>query len=216
LVRHQYGFDEKVYFPGPGSAKRAGDGLKVLFAGGCAPRKGLHYALRAWLESSAHKNGTLLIAGSFVKGYRENLSEMLEHPSVQILGHRQDLPEVMRACDALILPSVEEGSALVTYEARGSGCVLLVSEASGAMCRQGVEGLVHQVRDVHTLAQHLTMINEDRNSLETLRRSSMESLADLTWHAAGMRLTEAYEEVIQSKPLVAGKPQRIAAIAGQR
>ena len=33
----------------------------------------------------------------------------------------------------LVLPSIEEDSALVTYVARASGCVLLVSDAAGAM-----------------------------------------------------------------------------------
>ena len=44
---------------------------------------------------------------------------MLAHPSVQVLGHRTDVPELMRNSDILVLPSIEEGSALVTSEARG-------------------------------------------------------------------------------------------------
>src|SRR5207244_744474 len=54
LARHQYGFDEKTFYPPNGS--RNGNGrFTTLFAGGCAPRKGLHYALEAWLRSSAHR-----------------------------------------------------------------------------------------------------------------------------------------------------------------
>jgi glycosyltransferase involved in cell wall biosynthesis len=59
---------------------------------------------------------------------------MLSHPSVRVLGHRNDVPELMRKSDILVLPSIEEGSALVAAEARGSGCALLVSEAAGAVC----------------------------------------------------------------------------------
>ncbi len=133
LARHQYGFDERTYFPS--SRRQApGSGLTVLFVGLCSVRKGLHYALEAWLRSPACREGKFLIAGEFVPGYTEKLSSMLSHPSVKMLGFRNDVPDLMRQSDILVLPSIEEGSALVTSEARGSGCVLLVSQASGAYC----------------------------------------------------------------------------------
>jgi glycosyltransferase involved in cell wall biosynthesis len=195
LVRHQYGFDENVYYCNgrPQDTKR---GLTMLFAGGCAPRKGLHYALEAWLKSPAHRDGTFLIAGAFVPGYAEKLSPMLDHPSIRLLGHRKDVPELMRKSDILVLPSIEEGSALVTSEARGSGCVLLVSEAAGAICRHMENGLVHSPRDVAALTQHIAMLHEDRALLERLRAASLSTAHEITWTAAGVKLLSVYHEVI--------------------
>src|SRR5208283_2319371 len=138
------------------------------FVGVCAVRKGVHYALDAWLKSPASKDGTFLIAGEFLPEYREKLASMLAHPSVLALGHRNDVPELMRKSDILVLPSIEEGSALVTSEARGSGCVLLVSEAAGAICRHKENALVHSVGDVVALTQHFTMLHEDRALLQRL------------------------------------------------
>jgi glycosyltransferase involved in cell wall biosynthesis len=195
LVRHQYGFDEQVYFP-TDEPRDASQGLTMIFAGGCAPRKGLHYVLKAWLQSPAHRTGTLLIAGGFVPGYAEKLAPMLDHPSVRVLGHRRDLPELMRKSDCLILPSIEEGSALVTYEARGSGCVLLVSDGAGAMCKHLKTGLVHSVGDVTTLTEHITTLHEDRTLLERLRRASLNTAREVTWTAAGARLVQVYRQVI--------------------
>jgi glycosyltransferase involved in cell wall biosynthesis len=195
LVRHQYGFDDQTFFPSKEHQILA-QGLRLIFAGGCAPRKGLHYALQAWLHSPAHHSGTFMIAGAFVPGYREKLSSMLAHPSVQVLGHREDLSVLMRKCDILILPSIEEGSALVTYEARGSGCVLLVSDATGAICAHMKTGLVHRAGDVAALTQHITMLHEDRGLLEKLRAASIGSAHEVTWTAAGARLLQAYRDVI--------------------
>lgn len=67
LVRHQYGFDEQVYSPSK-EPPHATQGPTMIFAGGCVPRNGLHYALEAWVQSSAHQTGTFLIAGAFVPG----------------------------------------------------------------------------------------------------------------------------------------------------
>jgi glycosyltransferase involved in cell wall biosynthesis len=195
LVRFQYGYDPDKCYPASRPPTRR-NGLTALFAAGCAPRKGLHHALKAWLESTASKDGTLLIAGEFIPGYAEALGSMLTHPSVSRIGFRHDLPEVMRNSDVLILPSIEEGSALVTYDARGSGCVLLVSDASGAVCTHMHNALVHPAGDTATLASHVTMLNDNRDLLETLRSASLETASELTWRAAGAKLHHTYHTVV--------------------
>jgi glycosyltransferase involved in cell wall biosynthesis len=197
LARHQYGFDAKGCYPSsdPRNPKR---GLTMLFAGVAAVRKGVHFALEAWLKSPAHQNGQFLIAGEFLPAYRDKLSSMLSHPSVQVLGHRNDLPDLMRKSDLFVLSSIEEGSALVTLEARGSGCVLLVSDAAGAECTHLETGLVHPARDVETLTRHITMLHEDRALLERLRAQSLKSVPEITWSAAGVKLLNVYREAVAS------------------
>ena len=64
----------------------------------------------------------------------DKLAPMLSHPSVRVLGHRNDVPELMRQSDILVLPSIEEGFGLVITEAMGSGCVPLASEACTEIC----------------------------------------------------------------------------------
>ena len=206
LARHIYGFDEKVYCPEskPQEPKR---GLTMLFVGVCAVRKGLHYALEAWLESLASKDGTFLIAGEFLPEYRKRLAPMLAHPSVRVLGHRNDVPELMRKSDILILPSIEEGSALATSEARASGCVLLVSDAAGAVCEHMKNALVHGVGDVRSLTEHITMLHKDRALLEKLRAASLKGTAHFTWTAAGRILLQTYLETITAHGLKVGCPK---------
>lgn len=195
LLRHTYGFDENIYFAGDRGLESA-SGLTVLFAGVCAVRKGLHFALQAWLRSSAHKNGTFLIAGSFVPDYQEKLSGLLSHPSIRVLGQRNDIPELMRRSDCLVLPSIEEGSPLVVAEAIGSGCVPLVSDVCTGMCRHLENALVHHVGDVERLADHFTMIDNNRKILAELRSSCVRTAPEFTWTAAGRRLLDVYREAI--------------------
>jgi glycosyltransferase involved in cell wall biosynthesis len=102
----------------------------------------------------------------------------------------------MRNSDILVLPSLEEGSALVTSEARGSGCVLVVSEAAGAICQHMENALVHSVGDVSALSKHITLLHEDRALLERLRAASLATVTELTWSAAGRMLLDAYRETI--------------------
>ena len=197
LARHIYGYDEKVYYPGnePRDPKRA---LTMLFVGVCAVRKGVHYALDAWLKSPASKNGTFLIAGEFLPAYQEKLASMLAHPSVKVLGHRNDVPELMRKSDILVLPSIEEGFGLVIAEAMGSGCVPLASDACSEICSHKKTGLMHRVGDVEALTQHITMLHEDRSLLEKLRAASLRAAPDVTWTAAGRILLDVYRDTIEA------------------
>ena len=195
LVRHIYGYDESVYFPDP-RPRNAGAGLTMLFVGVCAVRKGLHYALEAWLKSPASEKGTFLIAGEFLPAYREKLQPMLSHPSVQVLGHRNDVPELMRKSDILILPSIEEGFGLVIAEAMGSGCVPLASDACTDIFTHMKNGLVHRVGDVDTIAEQITLLDRDRALLDKLRVGALELCPEITWNAAGRKLLSAYQETI--------------------
>jgi len=197
LIRHIYGYDEKIYLPAT-KQRDPNHGLIMLFVGVCAVRKGVHYALEAWLKSPACKDGTFLIAGEFLPAYRDKLAAMLAHPSVKVLGHRNDVPELMRKSDILILPSIEEGFGLVIAEAMGSGCVPMASEACTEICENMKTGLMHKVGDVETLTQQITMLNDDRSLLEKLREGALNAAPNVTWTAAGRVLLDAYRETIQA------------------
>jgi glycosyltransferase involved in cell wall biosynthesis len=198
LVRHIYGYDEKIFFPET-RERGSSAGLNLLFVGVCAVRKGVHFALEAWLNSPASRNGTFRIAGGFLPSYADRLSPMLSHPSVKVLGHRNDVPELMRMSDILVLPSVEEGFGLVVAEAMGSGCVPLISDACTDICTHMVDGMVHSVGDVATLTQQITSLHEDRALLQTLRNGALQMAPEVTWTAAGKTLLRVYEDIVSAR-----------------
>lgn len=196
LVRFFYGVDEKQFFPDPNKKPPYSRPLTMIFVGVCAVRKGLHYALEAWLRSPASKDGTFLIAGEFLPEYRRKLSSYLSHPSVKVLGHRNDVPELMRQSDLFVLPSIEEGFGLVCTEAMASGCVPLVSDACTDLCVHKKNAMVHPVRDVKALSEHITNLYEDRALLQALREGGLRSIPKITWDAAGKQLIQAYLQTI--------------------
>jgi glycosyltransferase involved in cell wall biosynthesis len=107
----------------------------------------------------------------------------------------------MRESDVLLFPSVEEGSALVTYEAQASGCALLVSEETGARCTHLQEGLVHRARDVATLTEHVRLLSGDPELLARLRRGAVANSRNLTWDCAGRELATIYDRIVGERPV---------------
>ena len=197
LARHSYGFDTTRFFPQE-NPRLVNSGFTLLFVGVCNVVKGLHFALEAWLKSPVHKQGKFLIVGDFAAGYAEKLSAMLSEPSVSVLGHQSDVSQLMRSSDALILPSLTEGFALVCAEAMGSGLVPLVSTACTELCRNRENSLVHQIGDVATIAEHISLLDSDRVLLERLRSGALATAPEVTWERAGLRLRDVYIDVVKS------------------
>jgi glycosyltransferase involved in cell wall biosynthesis len=195
LIRHTYGFDERTFFP-PREPRAPERGITMLFAGLAAVRKGLHFALEAWLQSPASRDGTFLIAGDFLPAYEQKLSRALEHRSVRVLGHRGDVPDLMRQADVFVLPSIEEGFGLVCVEALATGCVPLVSTACTEVCVDGDNAFVHPIGDVECLTSHITVLHDDRELLRRMSARAAQTALDHTWTQAGAVLTAAYGEAV--------------------
>jgi glycosyltransferase involved in cell wall biosynthesis len=198
LLRHTYGFDETSFVPlehKNAEPKQPGK-FTAIFVGVDAVRKGLHIALDAWLASPAASDGKFLIVGELSAEYRNRFAAQLAHPSIELLGHRHDVPELMRHADILLMPSIEEGFGLVCVEALGSGCVPLVSDACTDVCRHMQNSLVHAAGDGSTLAGHITTLHEDRSLLQKLRVACVAERLQYTWTAAGEKLLSAYRIAI--------------------
>lgn len=194
LANHHYGYDPDVFFPDTGNENGSGKNgrFTIAFMGRCEPRKGLHYALDAWLASKAAKDGMFHIYGDFVDGYRELLQDKLSGESIKVMGYTRDVAGALRKCDAMILPSVEEGSALVTYEARACGSTLLVSDSTGARATHMFDGLIHKARDVEELTNHINLLYENTEFLNELKANSINSAGEITWEKSAGKLIEIY------------------------
>jgi glycosyltransferase involved in cell wall biosynthesis len=197
IALHRYGFDPSRFKVSSGSLIDADEGpFKMVFMASCEPRKGLHYALDAWLASKACADGIFYICGRYVPGYRELLANKLAHPSIKELGFIDDTAALLQKCHAMVLPTIEEGSALVTYDARACGCVLLVSEAAGAVCEHRKNALVHKPGDVESLREHIDLLASNKELFSQLRSNSLATVHELTWSKAAECLMSAYHECL--------------------
>lgn len=198
IAHQQYGFEPDLFFAPTEDRREENNVFKILFVGSGEPRKGLHYALDAWLTSKASENGVFYICGGYIRRYRKLLAGKLAHPSVKEIGFDNNVSALMQKCHALILPTIEEGSALVTYEARACGCVILVSEAAGAHCRHMYDALVHKVGDVDSLRKHIDMVASDGSFYRMLKKNSLDGLDQLTWEKAAEILVGIYRQTLNS------------------
>jgi glycosyltransferase involved in cell wall biosynthesis len=82
---------------------------------------------------------------------------------VRFLGHRQDKPELLAACDALVLPSRHEGLGVAALEAMACARPVLASRVGGLaeLVRDGENGLLVPPEDPPALAEAIVALQRD-------------------------------------------------------
>jgi alpha-maltose-1-phosphate synthase len=137
--------------------------FEVLFAGQVSLRKGIPYLLQAFARLK-HSNKRLTIAGAIQDDIRTLLST-LPTGDVVFTGPlpQSQLAKKMSASHLLVLPSIEEGLALVQGQAMACGCPVLATTATGAedLFTDGQQGFIVPDRDVDALTQRMQQIADD-------------------------------------------------------
>lgn len=159
------GVDVSRFRPGDPAAARAALGLPmnnlvVGTVGRLDPVKGQATLLRAFarLRSLGADHGAiLLIAGD--GPCRDELTALTVSMGldghVHFLGERHDIPEVLQAMDAFVLPSVAEGSSNTLLEAMATGLPVLATRVGGSpeLVDNGVSGILVPPRDPQALTE---------------------------------------------------------------
>ena len=186
-----YGVDVQRFTPGTSPA----DVFRLLFVGQVSLRKGVPYLLQAW-DRLRLTRAELWLAGRITPDARHVVAPYLDRPDIRFLGHVPDPAPLYRQASAFVLPSIEEGSALVTYEAMASGLPIIFTYNTGAVARDGVEGIEVPIRDVDALAAAIERLYRDEDARRAMGRAARRRAEAYTWEAAGERLLAAYQQAL--------------------
>jgi starch synthase len=180
----------------PGTEKNGH--FRVVYAGRVEMRKGVHHLVQAWREAGIP--GELLLAGSvdeseFVHRLRRQYTD-----SVRELGNltESELANVFAAADVFAMPSLAEGSAVVTYEALAAGLPCVVTHETGSVVRDGREGFIVPTRSPAVLAARLRQLYEDRASLHRMAVAARARAEEFSWATYHDRLFAAIESALAS------------------
>jgi alpha-maltose-1-phosphate synthase len=137
--------------------------FEVLFAGQVSLRKGIPYLLQAFARLQ-HPNKRLTIVGA-IHNDMHALLATLPTGNVIFTGSlpQAELAKKMSASHLLVLPSVEEGLALVQGQAMACGCPVLATTATGAedLFTDGEQGFIVPDRDVDVLSERMQQMADD-------------------------------------------------------
>ncbi len=162
--------------------------FEVLFVGSVSLRKGVPYLLEAFARVQ-HPHKRLRIVGA-LSGEIAAVLPKLPKESVEFLGLQpQDrVAKLMGESHLLVLPSIEEGLALVQGQAMATGCPVLASTNTGGedLFTDEQEGFIVPIRDVAALTDRMQRMIDDPSLWMLLRSAALERVQTIGgWEAYG-------------------------------
>ena len=171
------------------------DGTTFLFAGSVGVRKGAHLLLAAW--SKAGIRGRLVLLGPLERQITKYCAQILGRADVL---HRPFDPQpaaIFRSADVFVLPTLEEGGPLVTFEAMGCGLPMVTSPfGAGAVLRHGEEGLVVDPYDEAGLIDALRCMAENTPLRREMGAAGRRRAAEFTWDKVAWRRHELIRQAV--------------------
>lgn len=191
LILNPRGADVDRFKPRP----QADQCFRVLFVGMVGLRKGVPYLLEAW-EGLRLPKAELVLAGRVAADGKAFLERYLGISNIKLLGHVRDMAELYNSATIFVFPSIEEGSAKVTYEALASGLPVITTPNSGSIVRDGKEGFVVPIRDVEALRERIAHLRENPGVRARMGHAARARAEQYTWDHSRRRLLQAYEEAM--------------------
>jgi len=101
------------------------------------------------------------------------LRELAQSHGVLFLGHRDDLPDLLRACDLVVLPSFSEALPTVLIEAAAAGRPVVATRVGGTtdIVEHGTTGLLVPPGDPDALAEAIVALLADPRTAEAFGRA---------------------------------------------
>lgn len=182
-----YGADPSAYEP----ARPDREGFHVAFVGEIGYRKGVRHLLNAWRRLRL-PGARLTLAGRAAE--RSLVRDLPEGARWAGPISRERVRRLMSEAHAFALPSLAEGSALVTYEAMAAGLPSVVTLESGSRVREGADGFVVPRRDAGALAERLEALAEDPGMRARMGASARARIeGGFTWEHYRRRLMAAWQ-----------------------
>jgi len=146
------------------------DTLKLLFVGSMSQRKGLADLFEAMklLKGEPISLSILGQPSMPMEFYRKQFAEFEYFPPCS----NQKVWEIMKAHDALVLPSIVEGRALVQQEALSCGLPIVVTPNAGGedLIEEGITGHLVPIRSPEKIEGAIRTMIENRNRKEEIRK----------------------------------------------
>ncbi len=188
LLQLSFGADTRRFYP---AETKESHPFRVLFVGQLSGRKGILYLLEAWRQLDWRNAELWLVGridplcGSLLKGWQE-------FPTVRMVGHMPDPVSLYQNADVFAFPTIEEGSALVTYEALACGLPVITTPNAGSVVRDGREGFLVPIRDVDALADQLERLRADGQLRKEMKLAARQRAASFTWENYEDTLAKIY------------------------
>jgi len=196
LRRIPYGVDLDLYKK---VADPAPEWFDVLFVGQVSFRKGIPYLLEAY-KRFRHPKKRLTIVGAIQPEIKTYLGRQEIGDDIRFLGivPQTELKNIMSSSHVMILPSIEEGLALVQAQAMACACPVIGTENSGAedLFEDDIEGFITPIRDTDTIVDRLGEMADNPLKRQKMSEAALTRVKNLGgWDTYGDQMVNMFTQL---------------------
>ncbi len=130
--------------------------------------------------------------GRVLPEIKDVLRAYADLPGIRTVGFLNTPAEAYQQSDIFVFPSIEEGSALVTYEALACGLPVVTTPNAGSVVRDGVEGFIVPIRDPDALAERMERLRTDVRLRREMGKAARRRAEEFPWERHGEQLALSY------------------------
>ena len=197
LIRVPHGVDLSLFQKVP----KSDSVFRVIFGGGLGYRKGVHYLIRAFAELKL-ANAELLLIGPVSDELRPLLhtyAGTFRRIDYQPLA---ELYKTFSQGSVFVMPSIEEGLALVQPQAMACGLPLIATTNTGGedIIRDKKDGFIVPIRDVDALKEKIEFLYDHPDICAEMGRSAKEYISKgFTWADYGKKKIAEFERIFSER-----------------
>lgn len=181
----------------------------LLWVGTVRPRKDPMVLIRAFARLAKQpdfRSLHLLMCGSLEMDEEELRAPLEGHEAqarFRLHGYaaREDLPDLYREAEAVVIPSQLEGFGLPALEAMACGAPLVVSTDPALREVAGSAALAFPTGDDEALAQTLTLLLRSATERDRLKELARSRATQFSWPGAARAHAAVYREVLALDPV---------------
>lgn len=172
--------------------------FQVLWVGSVSFRKGFMYALKAF-QILKHPNKKFLVIGYIEEAVKQMLKkENLSYVEFRSSVPNSELPYIYSTSNVFVLPSLEEGLAMVQGEALACGCPIVATANSGCedLITDSIQGFVVPVRSPTAIVDKFQFLIDDRVKSQEMSHAGILKVQSMGgWNAYGESFRKLIEEI---------------------
>lgn len=186
------GFDSMKYLPRSKQTKN--EKFILLFVGNLQVRKGIKYILEAWKMANL-KNSELWFVGE-VGVEVSKIVNTYKHEclNIKFLGKIKDPSKIYRDASAFVFPSIDEGSAKVTYEAMASALPCIFTKNAGAIA-DNESAIFVPPRSSKAIASSIKLLFDNVKLRNSMGKKARSYIKKYTWEFYQENLIKAYKKI---------------------
>ncbi|MGB1109391.1 MAG: glycosyltransferase family 4 protein [Gammaproteobacteria bacterium] len=186
------GADLSAYYP----PEKPPEKFIALFCGAIGDRKGALQVLKAWREA-ALSDAELWFLGKVQAQIRDEFNALLDD-SVKVLGHRDDVPDLMRSASIQFMLSSNDGPAKAFLEGAACGLASITTPESNFPVDGGRIGFHVGREDQAASVEKLRFLHANPKALQTMREAAADyAKQHFSWDAVHQQMGDCVTACIE-------------------